>query len=90
MNDLGKSHHWIKPGTSRSRCIFSACRVYFKYFLTKMNVCMCSGMLSDPNALRCDIWSFYSESLMIEKTNIGIVYQISVKIKQSIYVLIRW
>ena len=63
--------------------IFSACRVYFKYFLTKMNVSMCYGMLLDPNALRCDIWSFYSESLMIEKTNIGIVYQIiSVKIKQ--------
>ena len=54
-------------------CIFSACnsRVYFKYFLIKMNFCMCSGMLLDPNALGCDIWSFCSESLMIEKTNIA-------------------
>ena len=62
--------------------IFSACTVYFKYILTKMNVYMCSGMLLDPNALRCDIWSFYSESLMIEKTKIVLVYQISAKIKQ--------
>ena len=37
--------------------IFSACRVYFKYFLIKMNV---SGMLLEPNALTCDIWSFCS------------------------------
>ena len=25
--------------------IFSACRVYFKYFLTKINMSMCFGML---------------------------------------------
>ena len=30
--------------------IFSACRVYFKYLLIKMNLCMCSGKLLDPNA----------------------------------------
>ena len=68
--------------------IFSACRVYFKYFLIKMNSCICSGMLLDPIALRCDIWSFCSESLMIEKKRKKkrtkkqhcIVYQISVKI----------
>ena len=48
--------------------IFSACRVYFKYFLTKINMSMCFGMLLDPNTLKCDIWSFCSESLIIEKT----------------------
>ena len=31
--------------------IFSACRVYFKYVLTKMNVCMCSDMFLDPNKM---------------------------------------
>ena len=31
--------------------IFSACRVYFKYFLTKINMSMCFGMLLDPNTL---------------------------------------
>ena len=48
--------------------IFSACRVYFKYFLTKMNLSTCSGIFLDPNALRCDIWSICSESTIIEKT----------------------
>ena len=62
--------------------IFSACRVYFKYFLTKINMSMCFGMLLDPNTLKCDIWSFCSESLIIEKNTIGKVYQFSVKIKQ--------
>ena len=45
--------------------IFSACRVYFKYFLTKINMSMCFGMLLDPNTLKCDICS---ESLIVEKT----------------------
>ena len=48
--------------------IFSACRVYFKYFLTKTNMSMCFCMLLDPNTLKCDIWSFCSESLIIGKT----------------------
>ena len=47
--------------------IFSAYRVYFKYFLTKINMSMCSGMLLDPNAFKCDILSCCSESLLIEK-----------------------
>ena len=48
---VGKYGHCIMFG---GMGIFSACRVYFKYFLTNMNVCMWSGMLLDPNALRCD------------------------------------
>ena len=47
--------------------IFSAYRVYFKYFLNKINMSMCSGMLLDPNAFKCDILSCCSESLLIEK-----------------------
>ena len=31
--------------------IFSAYRVYFKYFLTKINMSICSGMLLDPKGL---------------------------------------
>ena len=55
--------------------IFSAFRVYFNYFLIKINLSMCSGMLLDPNALRCNIWSFCSDSLIIEKKKpIGIAY----------------
>ena len=47
--------------------IFSAYRVYFKYFLTKINMSMCSCMLLDPNAFKCDILSCCSESLLIDK-----------------------
>ena len=47
--------------------IFSAYRVYFKYFLTKINMSMCSGMLLDPKAFKWDIMSCSSESLLIEK-----------------------
>ena len=47
--------------------IFSAYRVYFKYFLIKINMSMCSGMLLDPKAFKCDILSCCSESLLIEK-----------------------
>ena len=47
--------------------IFSAYRVYVKYFLTKINMSMCSGMLLDPKAFKCDILSCCSESLLIEK-----------------------
>ena len=42
--------------------IFSACRVYFKYFLTKTYLNMCSDML-----FSCDIFAFCSEPLLIEK-----------------------
>ena len=38
--------------------IFSAYRVYFKYFLTKIIMSMCSGMLLDPkvlNVLSCHV-----------------------------------
>ena len=45
--------------------IFSAYRMYFKYFLTKINMSMCSGMLLDPKAFKCDILSCCSESLLI-------------------------
>ena len=62
--------------------IISACRVYFKYFFTKINMSMCFGMLLDSNTLKCDIWLFCSESLIIEKNTIGKAYQFSVKIKQ--------
>ena len=55
--------------------IFSACRVYFKYFLTKINMSMCFGMLLDPNTLKCDIWSFCSESLIIERKCLGVRYR---------------
>ena len=48
--------------------IFSAYRVYFKYFLTKINMSMCSGMLLDTKAFKCVILSCCSESLLIEKT----------------------
>ena len=48
--------------------IFGAYRVYFKYFLTKMYLSMCSGMLLIPNAFSFDILAFCSESLLIGKT----------------------
>ena len=47
--------------------IFSAYRVYLKYFLIKINMSMCSGMLLDPKAFKCDILSFCSEFLLIQK-----------------------
>ena len=42
-------------------------RVYIKYFLTKIKLSTCSDMLLNPNSFRCDILSFCSESLLMEK-----------------------
>ena len=50
--------------------IFSACRVYFKYFLTKIYLNMCSDMLFYPNAFSCDILAFCSEPLSYRKKHI--------------------
>ena len=47
--------------------IFSACRVYFKYFLTKTYLNMCSDMLFYPNSFSCGILAFCSDPLLIEK-----------------------
>ena len=47
--------------------IFSTLRVYFKYFLTKTYLNMCSDMLFYPNAFSCEILAFSSERLLIEK-----------------------
>ena len=56
--------------------IFSAYRVYFKYFLTKIYLSMCSDMLLYPYALSCDILAFCSESLLIEKHHRHIIQKL--------------
>ena len=68
---------------------FSAYRVYFKYFLTKIYLSMCSDMLLHPNAFSYDILAFCSKSLLIENT-IGISYQNFGLVKSTSYALIRW
>ena len=47
--------------------IISASRVYFKYFLTKTYLNMCSNMHLYPNAFSCDTLVFCSDPLLIEK-----------------------
>ena len=48
--------------------IFSACRVHFKYFLTKTYLNMCSDMLSTQMRLAVTSWHFVlSPLILIEK-----------------------
>ena len=69
--------------------IFSSCRVYFNFFLTKTYLIMCSDMLFHPNVFSCDILAFCSEPLLIENT-LGISYQNLGSDKATSYALIRW
>ena len=48
----------------RSHRFLGSYRVYIKYFLTKTKLSTC---FLNQNAFRCDIFSFCSESLLIEK-----------------------